>query len=106
MALGPVSEKRRETRWEARSRVTILCPYSLVFPLIPSRNRVTIWISYGSVQASNLRVGGSNPSRRAIWFQVVADEAASALFVGSGTHLPLTHLDAPNALMFHEFSIE
>jgi len=61
--------------------VTISCPYSYVFLLIASRNHSTIWISYGSVQASNLRVGGSrsglgprsairrsriaNPSRRA-----------------------------------------
>jgi hypothetical protein len=51
----------------ALSTVTKLCPYSYLFPLIPSRNRVTIWIFSRSVQASNLRVGGSNPSRRTIY---------------------------------------
>ena len=83
---------------------TILCPYSRSFPRIPARNRVTIWISYGSVQASNLRVGGSNPSRRAISFQGVAGEAAGSVSVGSGTHRPLTHFDAPNTWMFNRFS--
>jgi len=36
--------------------------------------------------------------------QGVADEAASPVFVGSGTRPPPTHFDALNTLKFHGFS--
>jgi len=66
--------------------VTKSCPYSYVFPLIPSRNRVTIWFSSLSVQASNLRVGDSNPSRRAsLGLRIRFAEAARRAGAGGGT---------------------
>ena len=47
------------------------------FPLIPSRNRITIWLSQRSVQGSNLRAGGSNPSRRASTYAIACEACGS-----------------------------